>query len=75
MPCAELELLRQDHRAAVRAFRASMRDLVILVENLAADSDLTRAHLRIRAACGACEVARATLEHHQLEHSGCSVGT
>ncbi len=70
MLCAEHDSLRQEHRAAVKTFRASIRDLAVLVENSAADSDFTLAHLRIRASCGACEVARATLEHHQVEH-GC----
>jgi hypothetical protein len=70
MLCADHDSLRQEHRAAVAAFRASIRDLVVLVENSAAESAFTLAHLRIRAASGACEVARATLEHHQAEH-GC----
>ena len=75
MLCAKHDSLRQEHRAAAKTFRASIRDLVVLVDQLAEDSDFTRAHLRIRAACGACEVARATLEHHQLEHGCCSPGT
>ena len=62
--------LRQEHQAAVQTFRASILDLVILVDNSATDSDFNLAHLRIRAARGACEVARATIEHHQAEH-GC----
>jgi hypothetical protein len=70
MLCAKRDSLWQDHRVAVKTFRASIRDLVVLVETSAAHSDFTLAHLRIRAACGACEVARATLEHHQIEH-GC----
>jgi hypothetical protein len=70
MLCTEHDSLRQAQREAVKTFRASIRDLVVLVENSATDSDFTLAHLRIRAACGACEVARATLEHHQVEH-GC----
>jgi hypothetical protein len=68
--CAEHDSLREEHRAAVKTFRDSIRDLVVLVDNSAADSDFTLAHLRIRAAYGVCEVARATLEHHQVEH-GC----
>ena len=70
MLCAERDSLRQQHRAVVATFRASIRDLVVLVERSATESAFSRAHLRIRAACGACEVARAALEHHQLEH-GC----
>jgi hypothetical protein len=70
LKCAEHDSLRQEHRAAVQNFRAAMGDLVALVENLATDSDFSLAHLRIRAARGACEVARATLELHQAEH-GC----
>jgi hypothetical protein len=70
MSCAEHDSLQQEHRTAIRIFRASIRDLVVLVENSAADSAFTLAHLRVRAACGACEVARANLEHHQVEH-GC----
>ena len=70
MLCIEYDSLRQEQRAAVKTLRGSIHELVILVENSAADSEFTLAHLRIRAACGACEVARATLEHHQVEH-GC----
>jgi hypothetical protein len=70
MLCAEHDSLQQEHRAAIRILRASIRDLVVLVETSAADSDFTLAHLRIRAACGACEVAQAALEYHQVEH-GC----
>ena len=75
MLCAEHDSLRQAHRATVKTFRASIHELVALVELSTTDSDFTLAHLRIRAACGACEVARATLEHHQLEHGCCSPGT
>src|ERR1700737_4431688 len=71
MLCAEDDSLRQEHRAAVKTFRASIRGLVVLVENSAADSDFPLAHLRIRAACGACEVARAIMEHHRVEHGCC----
>jgi hypothetical protein len=70
MPCAEHNLLRQEHQTAVQKFRAAIRDLVVLVDNSAADSDFNLAHLRIRAARGVCDAARATLEHHQAEH-GC----
>ena len=70
MLCAEHDSLRQEHQAAVQNFRASIRDLVVLVDHSAADPDFKLAHRRIRAARGACEVARATLEHHQAEH-GC----
>jgi hypothetical protein len=70
MPCADHESLRLEHRAAVQNFRASICDLVALVDNSAADSDFDLAHLRIRAARGACEVTRAALEHHQAGH-GC----
>jgi hypothetical protein len=69
--CAEYDSLRQEHRRAVKAFRASIRELAALVDNLAEDSDFRLAHLRIRADSGACEVARATLEHHQIEHGCC----
>ena len=72
MLCVERDSLRQEHRATVQRFRASIRDLVVLVDNSALDSaaDFNLAHIRIRAARGVCEVAQATLEHHQAEH-GC----
>ena len=70
MLCAKYDLLRQEHQAVVQTFRASIRDLVRLVDNSATDSDFNLAHLRIRAARGICEAARATMEHHQAEH-GC----
>ena len=70
MLCAEHDSLRQEHQAAVRKFRESIGDLVVLVDNSAADSDFNLAHRRIRAARRACEVARDALEHHQAEH-GC----
>jgi hypothetical protein len=72
MLCAERDSLRQEHQATVRNFRASIRDLVILVDNSALDSaaDFNLASIRIRAARGVCEVAQAALEHHQAEH-GC----
>jgi hypothetical protein len=46
--------------------------LVVLVDNSSLDSaaDFNLAHIRIGAARGVCEVARATLEYHQAEH-GC----
>jgi hypothetical protein len=68
--CAEHDSLRQEHRLSVQNFRAAIHDLVVLVDHSAADSGFNLAHLRIRAARGACEVARATLEHHKVEH-GC----
>jgi hypothetical protein len=70
MLCAERDSLRQDHKAAIENFRASMNDLVVLVDNSGADSNFDLAHLRIRVARGACEVTHATLEHHQVAH-GC----
>ena len=70
MPCAERDLLRQEHQAAVHNFRAAIRDLVALVDNSAADSDFNLAHLRIRSARGAYELAQTALEHHQAVH-GC----
>jgi hypothetical protein len=70
MLCAEHDALRQEHRAAVQNFRAAIRDLVVLLDSSAADSDFDPAHRRIRAACRACEVARDALDHHQAEH-GC----
>ena len=71
MLCAEYDSLRQEHQAAVQNFRASLRDLVVLVDNSAADSDFNLAHRRIRAARRAFEAARDALEHHQAEH-GCA---
>jgi hypothetical protein len=70
MPCAEQDLLRQEHRAAVHNFRAAIRDLVLLVDNSAADSNFNLAHRRIKAARRACEVARDAIENHQEKH-GC----
>jgi hypothetical protein len=70
MSCADRDSLRLEHRAAVQNFRASICDLVALVDNSATDSDFDLAHLRIRAARGTCEVTRAALEHHQVVH-GC----
>ena len=59
--------LRQEYQAAVQNFRASIDDLVVLVENSAPDSDFNLAHRRIKAARRACEVARDSLENHQEE--------
>ena len=70
MLCAQHDSLRQEHQAAVQKFRESIRDLVVLVDNSATDSDFNLAHLRIRATRRDCEMARDALEHHQAEH-GC----
>ena len=70
MLCAERDSLRHEHQAAARNFRASIRDLVILVDNSVADSDFNLAHRRIRVARRAYEAARDALEYHQAEH-GC----
>jgi hypothetical protein len=70
MLCAEHDSLQQEHQAAIQNFRASILDLVVLVDITATDSDLNPAHRRIRSARGACEMARAALEHHREEH-GC----
>jgi hypothetical protein len=70
MPCAKRDSLQQERQATAQKFRASLRDLVVLVDTSATDSDFNLAHLRIRAARGAYEVARAALEHHQMAH-GC----
>jgi len=70
MPCAEQGLLRQEHWAAVQNFRAAIRDMVLLVDNSATDSNFNLGHRRIRAARRACEVARDAIEHHQEKH-GC----
>jgi hypothetical protein len=71
MLCIERDSLRQEHQATVQKYRASIRDLVVLVDNLAADShsDFNLAHQRIRAARGACELALAAVEHHRAEHA------
>jgi hypothetical protein len=69
MPCEEHESLRRAHQAAVQSLYAAIRNLVALVDNSAADSAFKLAHLRIRAARGSCELARATLEHHQAEYA------
>jgi hypothetical protein len=70
MLCAERDSLRHERQAVAQNFRASIRDLVILVDNSAADSDFNLAHRRIRVARRAYEAARDALEHHQAEH-GC----
>jgi hypothetical protein len=70
MLCAQRDSLRQEHRASVQNFRTSIRDLVVLVDISAADSDFHLAHRRIRATRRAFEAARDALEHHQAEH-GC----
>jgi hypothetical protein len=70
MLCAERDSLRHEHQAAAQNFRASIRDLVILVDNSVADSDFDLAQRRMRVARRAYEVARDALEHHQAEH-GC----
>lgn len=70
MLCAERDSLRHEHQAAVQNVRASIGDLVILVDNSASDSDFNLAHGRIGVARRAYEVARDALEHHQAEH-GC----
>ena len=70
MLCAERDSLQHEHQAAAQNLRAAIRDLVILVDNSAADSDFNLAHRRIRVARRAYEAARDALEHHQAEH-GC----
>ena len=68
--CAEHDSLQRDLQATVQDYRASIRDLVVLVENSATDSDFNLAHRRIRGAHRTCEAARDALEHHMAEH-GC----
>jgi hypothetical protein len=59
----EHDLLRQEHQATIQSFRASIHDLVILVDdNSATDSDFNLAHRRIIAARRACKMARGALE-------------
>ena len=70
MLCAERDSLWQQHRVIVQQFRASIRNLVALVDNSASDLSFNLAHRRIRATRRACEAARDALEHHQAEH-GC----
>ncbi len=70
MLCAERDSLRHEYEGAAQNFRGSIRDLVILVDNSAADSDFNLAHRRVRVARRAYEAARDALEHHQAKH-GC----
>jgi len=70
MLCAERDSLRHEHQAALQNLRASIRDLVILVDDPAADSDFNLAHRRISVARRAYVVARDALEQHQADH-GC----
>jgi hypothetical protein len=70
MLCAERDSLLREHRAAFQLLHASLVVLVVLVDNSATESEFKLAHVRIRYNRGACEVARAALERHQLEH-GC----
>ena len=68
--CAERDSLWQERRIAVKTFHAAIRDLVVLVDESGTDLDFNLAHLRVSAARGGCEIARAALERHQAEH-GC----
>ena len=68
MLCSERHSLRLEHQIAFEIYRGAIRALVVLVDDSAAGSDFNLAHLRIKAARGASDVARATLEHHQAEH-------
>jgi hypothetical protein len=68
--CAEYDSLRRELQAAVQDYRASIRGLVVLVDNSAADRDFQSGHRRIRIAHRACDAARDALEHHLAEH-GC----
>ena len=70
MLCTERDALRDEHRAAVQGFRASIRDLAVLVDTSATDPNINLAHRRIRAALRDCEVAQDLLGYHQAEH-GC----
>jgi hypothetical protein len=70
MLCAERDLLRLEHLAAVQNFRASFRDLVALVDNSAADINFSLVQRRIRAARRACDMTQDALSRHQAEH-GC----
>ena len=60
--------LRLEHRAAVQHYLAAIRDLAALVDTSATDSEFDLAHLRIRAASGACQVAEAALKLHPAKH-------
>jgi hypothetical protein len=70
IPCAEHDSLRRELQATVQDYRASIRDLIVLVDNSATDSAFNLAHRRIRVAHRTCEAARDALEHHLAEH-GC----
>jgi len=71
MLCDERDSLRQERWIAVSNFREAIHDMVALLEASGTpDSELDLAHLRVRTARGACEIARAALELHQGEH-GC----
>jgi len=72
MLSVERDSLRQEHWATVQKFRAAIRDLVVLVDNSSLDSAaaFNLAQIRIGAARGVYEVARATLGYHQAEY-GC----
>ena len=65
-----INALWQGHRAAGKNYVAAIHALVGLVNHSAEDQAFNLAHLRIKAARGLCEVTRAALEHHELEH-GC----
>lgn len=69
--CVEYNAFWQEHRAAVKEFVAAIRDLVALVDYSAPDPHFNRAHLRIKAAHGRCEVTQTALTLHELEH-GCA---
>ena len=64
MLCLERDSLRHEHQATVQKYRASIRDLVVLADNSAADahSDFNLAHLRIRAARGVCDAVASDAE-------------
>jgi hypothetical protein len=68
--CATHDSLQQARTAAARRFRASLHDIVALVDTSATDTDFNLAHRRIRAARRAYEAAQDALEDHQAEH-GC----
>jgi hypothetical protein len=71
MLSTERDSLRHQRWIAVSNFRDAIHDMVALLEASGTpDSELDLAHLRIRTARGACEIARATLQRHQVEH-GC----
>jgi hypothetical protein len=68
MLCAEQNAFWQEYRAAVRNYHAAIRELAVLVDDSAKNSDFNLAHIKIKAARGFCEVAQAALEHHEAEH-------